>query len=101
MGKGNTGTTGFGPTTATFDNATIGPQPDKCTGILHRDRDGLRFGGANGEGEGICVIRKSEERKVLARCSVGHHCIVKGLIDSCKDSGECAEILSVTSARKG
>jgi hypothetical protein len=88
----------YGSTSALADNATIRPQLEKCTGILHRDRDGIHFGGARGEG--ICVISKSEERKVLARCSVGHLCIVNGLIDLCKESGECVEVLSVTSARK-
>lgn len=73
----------------------------QCSGILHNWRaegqDGIGFGGATGEGEGICVIAKSEETKVLARCSFNHFCKVKGLQKSCKDSGECGELTVVYS----
>ena len=61
----------------------------QCSGILHNWRaegsDGIGFGGAAGEGEGICVIAKSEENKVLAKCSFNHFCKVQGLQKECKD----------------
>jgi hypothetical protein len=72
----------------------------ECVGILHKERDGLRFGGGKGEGEGICVINKSEESKVLAACSPGQFCKVKGVIEDCKDSGKCSELTHVISVRR-
>ena len=72
------------------------PQIGQCWGILHQDTEGMRFGGGRGEGEGICVINNAEENKVLAICSVGHYCKVTGIVDSCKDSGECSEITDIT-----
>jgi hypothetical protein len=72
-----------------------------CAGILHLDRDSLRFGGGKGETEGICIINKSEERKkVLAACSPGHHCRIKGIVEDCKDSGECSEMTHVISVQR-
>ena len=35
---------------------------------------------------------------VLSKCRIGQFCRVKGVVDDCKDSGECSEILRVTSA---
>jgi hypothetical protein len=72
---------------------------DTCEGILHRDQYGIEFGGAHGEGEGICVVNKSQEQKVLEVCSVEHYCNVRGLVSDCKDSGECVEITNITSVR--
>src|SRR5579872_6216569 len=66
---------------------------DGCGGVLHRVGDELRFGGAAGEGESICVISKAEEARVLAVCSIEHLCRVTGKIAACNDSGEC-EIVS-------
>ena len=83
-----------------FDSAYAEPKIDKCAGVLHRDQYGLRFGGGIGEGEGICIINKSEENKVLTVCNLEHYCRVNGLVDDCKDSGECAEITNITSVRK-
>lgn len=82
---------------ATITNVTFAQagSPSKCSGVLHHDQFGLHFGGARGEGEGICVIRKSNQDKILAVCRVGHYCEVTGTIEDCKDSGECAEIVSI------
>jgi hypothetical protein len=77
-----------------------GPQPDKCSGILHKDKYGLRFGGGNKEGEGICLVNQSDEQKVLAICTVGHFCEASGLVDNCKDSGECVELTNITSVKR-
>jgi hypothetical protein len=73
------------------------PQPDKCSGILHKDKYGLRFGGDNKEGEDICLVNQSDEQKVLAICAIGQFCEINGLVDYCKDSGECVEITNITS----
>lgn len=84
-----------------MSNAAKADDKEQCSGILHLDRNDRRFGGGKGEGEGICIISKPEERKkVLATCSPGHHCIVTGLIEDCKDSGECGELTYVLSVRK-
>jgi hypothetical protein len=72
---------------------------DKCAGTLHWAQDDIHFGGGRGEDESICVINKFEEAKVLAVCSVGRFCTVRGSVDLCKDSGECAEISNITSVK--
>jgi uncharacterized protein YecT (DUF1311 family) len=74
------------------------PQAGECFGILHRDQNGLLFGGAKGEGEGICIINQSDVPGVLLHCSVGRYCFVKGQVDACTDAGECAEISRVSLA---
>jgi hypothetical protein len=76
--------------------------PRACAGILHADAHSLWFGGATGEGEGICVVGPSDVAKVLQTCAAGKYCRVVGTIGDCKDSGECAaitDIVSVTAAR--
>ena len=57
----------------------------QCTGILHQDKTGLKFGGGD---EGICIIKKDDESRILSACTVGRYCMVKGQVDPCKDSGE-------------
>jgi hypothetical protein len=80
--------------------AVAEPALGNCYGILHSDKGGgLLFGGGKGEDEGICVINKSEVEKVLRTCSVGRSCRVVGMVDYCKDSGECTEISRITSVR--
>ncbi len=76
------------------------PQSSECFGILHNDTKGMRFGGGRNEDEGICVIKKTDESKVLAVCSIGHFCRVKGLVDDCNDSGECVELTNITSVQQ-
>ena len=47
--------------------------------------------------EGICIFSGDDQKKILAVCSEGHQCEVAGLVDYCKESGECVEITHVTS----
>jgi hypothetical protein len=75
------------------------PQLGECSGILHADRDSVIIGGGE-EGEGICIINKSQENFVLSKCRIGQFCRVKGVVDECRDSGECSEMLRVTSAAR-
>jgi hypothetical protein len=77
-----------------------GSDAGTCFGILHRDQAGLHFGGSQGEDEGICVVGKSDEERVLAVCTIGHYCEIKGATHECKDSGECAEISDIKSVKK-
>jgi len=71
-----------------------------CEGTLHENRDGLRIGGGAGEGEGICLVGKADMARVLAVCTLGHHCRIKGQMSDCKDTGECAEISRITAVRR-
>jgi len=75
------------------------PEIRTCGGILHSDKYGLRFGRGPGEEEFICAINNADKRKVLATCSVGKYCEVAGLVEPCKDSGECIEIRNISSVR--
>jgi uncharacterized protein (TIGR02594 family) len=70
---------------------------DGCGGVLHRADGDLRFGGEEGEGESICIINKAEEARILAVCTIGHPCRVKGNIGPCGDSGECDKISKIKS----
>ena len=70
---------------------------DRCAGILHQDGPRLWFGGARGEGEGICVVAAAQAGKVLKACSAGRYCRVVGTTKDCKDSGECSEIKDIVS----
>lgn len=72
----------------------------ECAGTLHSEDDSLEFGGRQGESEGICVVAKSDRKKILATCSVNAFCRVKGLVTSCRDSGECTEISRIVSVTK-
>jgi hypothetical protein len=69
------------------------PQEGQCTGILHRDKTGLKFGGGD---EGICIIKKDDESRILTACTVGRYCMVIGQVDPCTDSGECVEITNIS-----
>jgi hypothetical protein len=78
---------------------TAEPTSGKCLGVLHQVKGEVLFGGAKGEGEGICIISKTELSRVLTTCHIGDRCIVEGIVDDCKDSGECTEITQVKSVR--
>jgi hypothetical protein len=69
----------------------------ECKGILHQDRHGLSF---QIPPEGLCEINPSQRGKVLAVCAPGRFCRVEGMASSCKDSGECMEIVRVLSVRR-
>jgi hypothetical protein len=70
---------------------------DQCSGRLTAGRGQLTL---TTLGEGICIIGKGDERKVLASCVVGQHCVVTGSIDLCKDGVECVEVSRVTRAHR-
>jgi hypothetical protein len=50
----------------TYVAVAASPQAE-CHGILHRDRGYIRFGGNAGEGEGVCVVSRSEQARVLQK----------------------------------
>jgi hypothetical protein len=68
----------------------------ECKGILQAEDGGLTI---NVPPEGLCEINSSEIGKVLASCTPGHFCRVYGVVESCKDSGECAEFTKVFRVR--
>ena len=80
--------------------AFAAPSAGQCSGVLHKTDDQLMFGGGKGEDEGIYIVRKADEAKVLAVCAVGKFCRVRGTVDDCTDSGECSELTSITTVRK-
>jgi hypothetical protein len=67
----------------------------ECKGILQQAWDGNLF--FQVPPEGLCEINPSQEGKVLATCTPGRFCRVEGLVEDCKDSGECGEITRVLS----
>jgi hypothetical protein len=88
-------------------------QQDHCDGIVERADGALRLGPTGQpmraedgttyvDREGICIIPKSGERRVLAACPLGSHCVVHGPTRLCPESGECVELMKViTAKRKG
>ena len=76
------------------------PIQSQCFGVLHHSKGDLIIGGGRGEGEGICIISKGENEKVLRTCRIGRRCFVKGSVDYCKDSGECVEITKIVAVRE-
>jgi len=76
--------------------AEAGPKPDICSGVLTNSHGHFVI---TIEPEGVCIFGKEDEKKILAVCSEGHRCEVKGLVDDCEDSGECAKITNVTSVK--
>jgi hypothetical protein len=67
-------------------------------GILRQDRNGSLF--FQVPPEGVCEINPSQKGKVLATCTPGRFCRVEGMVEDCKDSGECDEITRVLSVRR-
>jgi hypothetical protein len=72
----------------------------ECEGKLHRDDSGLLIGGGRGEDEGICLIDAADAKKVLAVCTLEHHCRIRGHIGNCGDVGECGKISRITSVHR-
>ena len=80
-----------------IQEANTGPSQGSCSGKLVRNdghvliRDGR---------ESICTFRDGDEQEILATCSEGNYCEVTGLIDLCKDSGECVEVTKITNVSR-
>jgi hypothetical protein len=78
-------------------SALAEPKFDTCSGELTKLESGYALDFK--PDQGICIFSGEDERKILAICSEGHRCEVSGIVDECKDSGECAEITHVTSVK--
>jgi hypothetical protein len=72
------------------------PQAGVCSGVLTRLEGRFLI---EEEPEHICIFGGEAERKIFAICAEGHLCEVEGMLDDCKSSGECSEIMNVVSVR--
>jgi hypothetical protein len=72
---------------------------DQCTGTLKERQDDLFLG--DDKDESICVIHKSQEKKVLAKRHIGAFCRLVGITSLCRDSGECVEITNIQTMTTG
>jgi hypothetical protein len=70
----------------------------ECKGVLLQDPDGNLS--IQVPPEGLCEISPSQQSKVLATCTPGRFCRVKGMAEDCKDSSECQEITRVLLVRR-
>jgi hypothetical protein len=80
--------------------ASAASKNGECHGTLHWEKGDFLFGGGAGEGEGICVVARSEHKKIMQQCSPGTFCRVRGTKKPCQDSGECVEIRHVDKVQK-
>ena len=74
------------------------PSHGSCAGTLAQDQ-GEYIINEDYSHERICTFDETGGIAVSAICSIGHHCKVTGLIDFCKDSGECDHLSHVTSVQ--
>jgi hypothetical protein len=72
------------------------PQPGLCSGVLTKLHDEFVI---VEEPEHICTFGGEDKKKIFAICADGHYCEVEGILDDCKDAGECSEITNVASVR--
>jgi len=79
-----------------FKLAEAAPQPGLCSGVLTKSEHGFVI---DEEPEHICIFSGEDQKKILAVCVVGHQCEVEGMLDDCKEDGECFEIMNVVSVR--
>ena len=72
------------------------PQPGLCSGALTKSEHGFVI---DEKPEHMCIFSGDDLKKILAVCGVGHQCEVEGMLDDCKEDGECSEIRNVVSVR--
>ena len=67
-----------------------------CSGVLSKSQGSfvIKLGR-----ESICTFNADDEKKIVAICAEGHRCEAFGLVDDCKDSGECVEITGIVSVK--
>src|SRR6266849_1929835 len=84
----------LGSTATTAEAKTL----DRCSGVLSRAQGDLVL--TNPKKEGICIVGRADESRVLHDCALGHRCVIVGVVDLCTDQGECVQVTHVTKARK-
>src|SRR5262245_28739054 len=70
--------------------------PGVCSGVLTKLEENFVI---QEDPEHICIFSGETQKKIFAICTLGHRCEVEGLLDDCKESGECSELTHVVSAR--
>jgi hypothetical protein len=71
---------------------------DQCWGVLSRSQGDLVLTRLNDEG--LCIVGKADESRVLHNCALGRGCVITGVVDFCKDQGGCVMFTHITEARK-
>ena len=81
---------------ASASAASAQPKPNTCRGTLMKLDSGDVVIGSPHE-EGICTFDDADDaKKIMAVCRIGQHCEATGLVEDCKDSGECVTVSHVT-----
>lgn len=81
---------------ASVTRGEAAPQPGLCSGLLTKSEGEFVIAE---EPEHICIFSGEDKRKIFAICAEGHYCEVAGILDDCKDAGECSELTNVVSVR--
>lgn len=72
------------------------PTTGTCRGMLMKLDSGEVVIGEPPD-EDICTFGDADDaKKIMATCRIGQHCEVTGLVEICKDAGECTAISHVT-----
>jgi hypothetical protein len=79
-------------------HARAEPKADTCSGKVVKLFGEYMLG--DPPNEGICTFRKSDTAAILKICPPGSSCEIFGLVDNCKDSGECVEVTHITAVRR-
>ena len=72
------------------------PEPGLCSGLLTKSEGEFVIAE---EPEHICIFSGEDKKKIFAVCAEGDYCEVAGILDDCKDAGECSELTNVVSVR--
>ena len=81
---------------ASVTRGEAAPQPGLCSGLLTKSAGEFVIAE---EPEHICIFSGEDKRKIFAICAEGHYCEVAGILNGCKDAGECSELTNVVSVR--
>ena len=72
------------------------PEPGLCSGLLTKSQGEFVIAE---EPEHICIFSGEDKKKIFAVCAEGDYCEAAGILDDCKDAGECSELTNVVSVR--
>ncbi len=76
--------------------AEAAPRAGVCSGVLTK----LEYNSAIVEDpEHICIFSGEDKSKIFAVCAEGHRCEVEGILEDCKEVGECSELTNVSAVR--
>jgi hypothetical protein len=72
---------------------------EQCVGRLVYEHGDLTITDPYG-GDGVCIVGKGNEQRVLSACPIGRLCTVTGTAKLCGDSVECVKFTRVTDAHR-